>query len=507
MANQKSVRINRRDFLKYAGLGLSAAGASVLLQSCGAPATPTAAPTNPPAPTAMPPTTAPAATAMPTAVPPTAVPPTAVPPTLAPTAVPTQALPTGQTLKMWWWGESEAPGLEKYLNETIDLYQKATGNTITPTQQSTDTVISGFQTAAAANNAPDIQFLWNGIYHMESAWLGYLEPLNGLIPDDRLKGSGATILSLYQGKQYRMGWYPETPLWIYNKDMFDKAGLNADQPPMTFDDLISACDKLKAKGFTPIVAGLKDGPWGEWYMGHGLTPNLDTPADALNLFAGELSWSEPKYHDHWDKLAQLWKAKYFNDDMNSVDLFPGIDLFGAGKGAMTAVVVPNIAKQIGLLGAAKIGPMVWPASGAGKLNGKHIFDTSGFGISSQSANKAVAADFLLFLHTPERMDALWKEVQALPVDSAWSGDLVTDPLWKQIRQGWVTAEGSVPYISNLMPTLFWTDAMFVNAQKIIAGEYTGEQAADNANAVTKKWRAQNPDELEKYKVWAKDLAL
>ena len=43
--------------------------------------------------------------------------------------------------------------------------------------QDTAVVISQFQTAAAAGKPPDIQFLWNGIYHMESVWLGYLRPL------------------------------------------------------------------------------------------------------------------------------------------------------------------------------------------------------------------------------------------------------------------------------------------------------------------------------------------
>ena len=47
--------------------------------------------------------------------------------------------------------------------------------------QDTAVVISQFQTAAAAGKAPDIQFLWNGIYHMESVWLGYLQPLEGLV--------------------------------------------------------------------------------------------------------------------------------------------------------------------------------------------------------------------------------------------------------------------------------------------------------------------------------------
>ena len=462
----KNRAMSRRDFLKLSGAGLvAAAGASSLLPGLAGARAPQQ------------------------------------------TATPAAAVPSGQELVMWWWGESEAPGLEKWVNESIAMYQKQSGNTIKPTLQDTSVVISEFQTASAAGNAPDIQYFWNGIYHMESVWLGYVEPLNGLIPDDQLKNSNVTVLSIYQGKQYRMGWYAGSPCWLYNKDMFDQAGLNADKPPTTWDELLNACDKLKAKGFTPITAGLKDGPWGEWYMGHGLGPNLDSPAEALMLFIGGLNWREPKYYEHWSKLEQLWKAGYFNNDMNSIDLYPGIDLFGAGKGAMTAVVVPLIAANEKLLGADKVGAMVFPAGGQGKMNGRPIVDVQGLGISSQSKHKEVAADFLKFLHTPERVNTIWTEVHALPTDLSWDGSVIDDPLLKQVWKTWVNNPDAVPYISNLMPTLFWTDAMFVNSQKIIAGEYNGEQAGENAQTVATKWREQNPDMVDKYTTWANDLKL
>jgi raffinose/stachyose/melibiose transport system substrate-binding protein len=495
--------ITRRSFLKLAGTGVAAAGMGPLLQACAPAATP--------APAAAPAATqAPAATEAPaaTSVPPTAVPPTAVPPTAAPATAAPAAAASGQTLNMWWWGEQEAPGLEKWLKDSIDQYKQKTGNVINPTLQSNDTVVPEFQTASAAKKAPDIQYFWNGLYHMESVWLGYMEPLNGLIPDDLLKASNATILSVFQGKQYRLGWYSASPLWLYNKDMFDKAGLDADKPPTTWEDFKSACDKLKSKGFTPMMAGLKDGPWGEWYMGHGLGPNLDSPAEALNLFAGELDWNEPKYYQHWDKLAEMWKAGYFNDDMNSVDLYPGIDMWAAGKGAMTAIVTPLLRKLADQLGPEKVGLMVFPIGGSGKMNGRPIADTQGIGLSAQSQHKDVAADFLKFLHTDERVNALWSEVKAIPVDSTWDGkNQIKEKLYQDLWAGWVVNPDAVPYISNLMPTLFWTDAMFVNSQKIIAGEYTGAQAGANAQAVAQKWREQNPDLLEKYKVWANDLKL
>jgi len=413
----------------------------------------------------------------------------------------------GEKLRMWWWGEQEAPGLEKWVKDSVAMFEKDAGVTIEVTLQDTTTVISEFQTASAAGNAPDIQFLWNGIYHMESVWLGYLEPLNGLISDELLKEADATVLSIYQGKQYRLGWYAASPMWLYNKEMFDKAGLNADEPPTTWEGLLDACDKLKSKGFTPIVGGLKDGPWGEWYMGHALGPNLDTPAEALKLFIGELDWREPKYHEHWTKLEQLWKAGYMNEDMNSIDLYPGMDYFGAGKGAMTAIVIPTLGKQAGMLGAEKVGLMVFPAGGKGKMNNKPIRDLQGLGISSQSQHKEIAAKFLEFLHTPERVQAIWTDSKALPTDASWDGSAIEDPLFRGAWKTWVANPDAVPYISNLMPVMFWTDAMFVNSQKIVAGEYNGEQAGENAQAVATKWREQNPDLLEHYQIWAEDLKL
>src|SRR4029450_8151831 len=129
------------------------------------------------------------------------------------------------TLDMWWWGEQGLPGLQAFVDDSVKNYSAASVKTML---QDTAVVISQFQTAAAAGKAPDIQYLWKGIYQMESVWLGYLKPLNGLLKDDVLKNSRATLLSHYDGNVYRMGWYPLPMIWCYNKDLFDKAGLDAD---------------------------------------------------------------------------------------------------------------------------------------------------------------------------------------------------------------------------------------------------------------------------------------
>jgi raffinose/stachyose/melibiose transport system substrate-binding protein len=412
---------------------------------------------------------------------------------------------TPGNLKMWWWGEQEAVGIKKWVDDTVAKFKEQQGSTVKATLLDTDAVIPQFTEAAAAGNVPDVQFLFNGIYHMENVWLGYLDPLNDLVDADVLENSNATQLSVFEGKQYRVGFYPVGFGLSYNKDLFEQAGLDPDSPPEDWDSFVDACDKLKAKSVIPIGGGVKDGYLGEWYLVNTLTQNLDSAQDALSLFIGDLDWRDPKYHEHWVKLEELKKAGYFNDDIGSVELYQGIQLYDTGKAAMcfnTTPAIPNSQKQ---LGAEKVGYMVMPTFGTGSMAGIPITDTQGFGIPSKAADKANAAAFLEFMHSDERVNAMWELSTQIPANKTFDASAIEDPLLKTIDEKWVAGDTNV-YIADLMPTLFWTDAMFVNSQKILNGESTGEQAGEVAAEVTAKWKKQNPDLLENYEKWGADLA-
>jgi raffinose/stachyose/melibiose transport system substrate-binding protein len=408
------------------------------------------------------------------------------------------------TLKMWWWGQQEAVGIQKWMQDTIAKYKANTGNTITPTLMSTDNVIPQFTNAAAAGQPPDIQFLFNGIYHMENVWLGYIAALNGLVSDAVLADSGATQLSVFEGKQYRVGFYSIGFGIAYNKDIFDQAGLDADNPPEDWDSFMAACDKLKSSGVQPIGAGVKDGFFGEWYLVNTLTQNLESPADALNLFIGNLDWREPKYHEHWVKLQELKEAGYINDDVNSLQLYQGIQLMQTKKAAMALDTTPDIPNNQKQLGAENVGYFVMPTFGTGAMAGIPVLDTQGFGIPSKGNDQDVAAKFLEFMHSPERVQAMWTLSRQIPANTTFDASVVDDPLIKAIQQKWVAGDHNV-YIADLMPTKFWTDAMFVASQKILAGDMTGEQAGDLAHDVTETWKKQNPDMVENYTKWGQDL--
>jgi len=404
------------------------------------------------------------------------------------------------TLNMWWWGQQELPGLQDVVDEAVKNYTAAT---VKPMLQDTAVVISQFQTAAAAGAAPDIQFLWNGIYHMESVWLGYLQPLEGLVSDEVIKASSPTLLSRFGGKTYRLGWYPLPMIWIYNKDLYDKAGLDADKAPQTWDELLAACDKLKSAGIAPLGGGIQDGYWGEWYFGHALGQNVDSAGEVIGLFTGERDFREPKYHEHWVRLEELKKAGFLNPEMSSTELYPGIDLIVAGKvgaGLSVGARLPADSKATG----GRIGTMVMPVYGKGKLAGKPIFDSQGLGIPANIKDPKAAAAFLEYLQAPEQLKALHEKTGWIPANTSFDTSVIEDPSVRDMWQRWGLSE-NIPYISNLVPGQFYEQALLPTAQQVVEGKITGEQAGDLAYNVAKEWRDFNPDIVENYKKWATDL--
>ena len=403
-------------------------------------------------------------------------------------------------LNMWWWGEQELPGLKAFVDEAVKSYTAAT---VKPMLQDTAVVISQFQTAAAAGESPDIQFLWNGIYHMESVWLGYLQPLNGLVKDEIIKASSPTLLSNFGGKTYRLGWYPLPMIWIYNKDLYDKAGLDADKAPATWDEFLGACEKLKSAGIAPVGGGIQDGYWGEWYFGHALGQNVDSAGEVIGLFTGERDFREPKYHEHWVKLEELKKAGFLNPEMSSTELYPGIDLIVAGKvaaGLSVGARVPADSKAT----KGRIGTMVMPVYGKGKLAGQPIFDSQGLGIPTKAKDAKAAAAFLEYLQSPEQLKALHEKTGWIPANTSFDVSVIEDPVVRDMWQRWGLSP-NIPYLSNLVPGQFYEQALLPTAQQVVEGKITGEQAGDLAYNVAKEWRDFNPDIVENYKKWAADL--
>jgi ABC-type glycerol-3-phosphate transport system substrate-binding protein len=406
-----------------------------------------------------------------------------------------------KTLDMWWWGEQELPGLQKFVDSSIAAYKEAT---IKPMLQDTAVVISQFQTAAAAGNAPDVQYLWNGIYHMESVWFGHLKGLNGLVNADVIAASNPTRLSHFGGDVYRVGWYPLPMLWIYNKKLFEQAGLDPNAPPATWDALLDACEKLKSAGIEPLGGGVQDGYWSEWYISHALPQNLNSLGEAIELFIGEKDFRDPTYHEHWVKLEELRNRGFLNKDMSSLELYPGIDLVAAGKLAIGQSIGTRLPADL-KTAEGQIGYMVMPVYGKGKLAGMPLLDVQGLGISSNAEDPQAAAAFLEYLHSPERLAAFWETTNWIPSNKNFDANLIADPAVRSMWERWGLGQ-NISNVTNVMPGQFYERAAIPTGQQIVQGSMTGEEAGELAAQTAQEWREFNPDLVENYKKWAVDLS-
>ena len=319
-----------------------------------------------------------------------------------------------------------------------------------------------------------------------------------------IKASNPTLLSRFGGKTYRLGWYALPMIWVYSKDAFEKAGLDPDQAPETWDEFLAACDKLKAAGIAPVGGGIQDGYWGEWFFGHALAQNVDSAGEAIELFTGERDFTDPKYHEHWVRLEDLKKQGFLNAEMSSTELYPGIDLIVAGKVGMGPSIgsrMPADSKTSG----DRVAAMVMPVYGKSKLAGKPIMDCQGLGLPSHTANQEAAAAFLTYLQSPESLKLLHEKTGWLPANTSFDTSVITDPAVLAMWRTWTEGE-NIPYLANVVPGQFYEQALLPAAQQVVAGEITGAQAGELAAKVAKEWRDFNPDIVDNYRKWAADLA-
>ncbi len=132
--------------------------------------------------------------------------------------------------------------------------------------------------------------------------------------------------SLPDGKLASMPFNSSTAIMWYNKDAFDKAGLNPDKPPATWQDVVKATQALKAK--VPEMAPMTTS-WPSWIQleQYSAIHNI-TFATKENGFAGydaELKINNPQMVKHIQRLLDMAKDglfKYAGRDNTPDPIYP-----------------------------------------------------------------------------------------------------------------------------------------------------------------------------------------
>src|SRR5690606_1593810 len=107
------------------------------------------------------------------------------------------------------------------------------------------------------------------------------------------------------GNMLSMPFNSSTPILYYNKDVFEKAGLDPEQPPKTWADVEAFSKKIMESGAAPC--GFTTG-WISWVQLENLSAWHNQPIGTLeNGFGGlgaELTFNGPVQVKHWTNLKK-----------------------------------------------------------------------------------------------------------------------------------------------------------------------------------------------------------
>ena len=410
----------------------------------------------------------------------------------------------GGDLTVWYWGEQEAAGMKSFMDSTVKAYNdsgKDAGGPVRQVLQESDTLYTAFRTAAEAKKGPDVQFFWGGTQALEDVWMGHVAPLDAWVPKSLLDNvpTDTRRETYWDGKQWGMPFYEINTAFAYNKKMFTKAGLDPDQPPTTWDDFIATLDALKKSGVTPFGAGFKDAYLGGWLISYFGPQNFDSVEDAIAPFRGDVEYSGEKYVGWLERIKELIDKGYFNDDVLSLDLYQGQQLFESGRAAITNSVQPQIVGFQRSMGADTVGVMLSPTWGDGKLAKFFPGASQVLTLTSFSPRKERGAKFLEYLHEPAVMKAMYDASGAITPDKNFDPAWLTSPIDKRMAE----LKSGLPslWYQYYYPFPFERDGVTPAVQQLFqpgGSVQAGEKMLQEGIA---KWKREQKAQVEAYKKW------
>lgn len=386
-------------------------------------------------------------------------------------------LPPGQQVsgEITFWHSYGAGGMEvkQFETKVIPAFQKAhPGTKVKAVTVQYDQMHQKLVTAAAGSSLPDV-VRSDIIWVPELAKLGVLVPLSDAMPDFKELADktfeGPLATNLYKGKHYGLPLDTNTKVMLYNQAAFQAAGIA--EPPKTLDELRAAAPKLAALNKN-VLAETSTAGWEVlpyiWSSGGEMTDEKVTKSDGF--LNGEKSVAAVQL------LVDLYQAKGI----------PKAVLGGGGgtpkeaglaKGTYASVIdgpwfYPPIQKQFP---AFKMQAAPFPAGSAGSIS---VVGGEDVVITTASKNKALAAEFVRFLLTPEAQTLMAETGQITVLKSL--GDKMTEiePYFE-------------PYMTQLKtarprpPTPSWSkidDILRKQVQLAIRGDVPVQKALDDAVA-------------------------
>ena len=398
----------------------------------------------------------------------------------------------------WMWGD--ATNLNDWLADVTAKFKAAEGGgDVKVAPQQVETLVSNFSAAAAARKGPDLAAQWATQPVLAQAWASAVAPLDDLVPAAERDHWVFREENQYDGKLWAAPLYLIGQPFCYNRKLFEKADLDPDAPPKTWDELVAACEKLKAAGITPLAIGNKDTFGGRWAFAFLAVQTLDSLEELKAPLLGDASWGDPKYSEWMERWKELVDRKYYNDDAMSIDSSAGYDVFGSGKAAMAWAVENGAVAWGEALGDENVAQLDFPKFGSGKLADAYTATQStSYFVTDWAKDPKLASRFLQFLHEPAQLKSQYDTCKVVPADDRFDRSVITNPLRKSLAER--ASSGLQVWLENWIPPSLDETANGPGGQKLMTGGSVKEVIA-LWDQQSKVWREQNPDIAKRFSEW------
>ncbi|WP_295047711.1 sn-glycerol-3-phosphate ABC transporter substrate-binding protein UgpB [uncultured Paracoccus sp.] len=217
-----------------------------------------------------------------------------------------------QTEIQWWHamgGElgAKLEDITKGFNDSQDEY------TIVPSYKGTypETMTAAIAAFRAQQQPAIVQVFEVGTGTMMAA-KGAIVPVHQLMTDNDVAFDPNAFLPAVvgyytdtDGNMLSMPFNSSTPILYYNKDVFEKAGLDRDTPPKTWAEVVEFSNKIKESG--AATCGFTTG-WISWIQTENLSAwhnqPIGTEQNGFGGTAARLSLNGPVQVKHWENLKK-----------------------------------------------------------------------------------------------------------------------------------------------------------------------------------------------------------
>lgn len=418
------------------------------------------------------------------AAPPASAPAAPAAPAEGATAAPAAPAASGKT-KVVWWDIAESDPNKTIFDNIVKEFNDTHPNIEVERQFiQNDPFKTKLAAAMQAGTPPDLFQSWGGGVLKEYIDAGLVQDISEELKKDGWGDSfkkAALDVYTFDGKTYAVPFNMGMVGFWYNKDLFQKAGVEV---PKTWMEFLDVVKKLKEAGITPIALGNKDKWPGHFWWSYGAIREGGKPAfDAAFNRTG--SFADEPFVNGGKHLEELIALDPFPKGFETLDFNQESALMGNGEAAMELMGQWAPGNQVAQskdgkgLGDA-LGTFTFPMIEGGKGDASDVLGgTDGIAVGKNAPPEAI--EFLRFFTNVENQKKLSAGGGSIsPVNG--TEDAVPNDLMKQVaKQAGDAGYFQVYYDQYLPPAV--GEAVKDASQALLSGKMSAEDTAKAVEAV------------------------